>query len=160
MLNPLHHIVRLHQLGQNDILYHVEHHLDILRIGGTREMRVQFSCALLILVQLQKLFFHKLHGLLGIAHTLIVVVKAHLETHVLDLLLEQILLVEEDGNGRVTEISTVTNLVKQQQGFLHAVHRVVLGQHLIVLAETGDEEDETHLIEHVNPLSALISLTV
>ena len=76
-----------------------------------------------------------------------------------DLLLEQVLLVEEEDDGGVSEPLVVADGVEELEALLHAVRRLVLVQHLVVLAHRHAEDDRRHVLEAVDPLLTLRPLS-
>ena len=74
------------------------------------------------------------------------------------LLLESVDLVEEENDGRLDEPPGVADGVKERQGLLHSVDRLVLEQQLIVLGDGDQEEDGGDVLEAVDPLLSLRSL--
>ena len=77
----------------------------------------------------------------------------------LDLLLEEIALVKEENHGGVGEVAVVANLLEKADGFLHPVGCGILEENLVVLRQGGDEDDSGDIVEAVDPLLPLISLS-
>lgn len=75
------------------------------------------------------------------------------------LLLEAIDLVQEQDNRRLDEPPRVADGVEQGQGLLHSVDCLIFEQQLIVLGDGDEEEDGGNVLEAVNPLLSLGSLT-
>jgi len=75
------------------------------------------------------------------------------------LLLESIDLVEEKNDGGLDEPPGVANRVEQGQSFLHTVDGLVLEKQLVVFGDGDQEQDGGDILEAVNPLLSLGSLT-
>ena len=68
-----------------------------------------------------------------------------------NLILEQISLVEEEDHGSLSEPARVADLLEQVERLDDAVRVLVLVQHLIVLADGGNEQNGGHVLEAVDP---------
>lgn len=75
------------------------------------------------------------------------------------LLLEAVDLVEEENDGGLDEPSGVANGVEQGESFLHTVHGLIFKQQLVVFGNGDQEEDGGDILEAVNPLLSLGTLT-
>lgn len=95
----------------------------------------------------------------GVVVTTLVVREVVLHGADGQLLLESIDLVEEENNRRLDEPPGVADRVKQSQGFLHTVNRLVFEKQLVVLGDGDKEKDGGNVLEAVNPLLSLRSLT-
>lgn len=95
----------------------------------------------------------------GVVVTALVVGEVVLHWADGQLLLESIDLVQEQDYGGLDEPPRVANGVKQGQCFLHTVHSLVLEKQLIVLGNGNEEENGGHVLEAVDPLLSLRSLT-
>lgn len=73
----------------------------------------------------------------------------------LDLLLEQVLFVQKENDRRVDEPLVVADRVEEAQRLVHSVGRLVLVEHLVVLAQRHAEDDRRHVLETVDPFFAL-----
>lgn len=95
----------------------------------------------------------------GVVGTALVVGEVVLHGADGELLLEAIDLVEEENDRRLDEPPGVANRVEQGQGFLHTVHGLVLEQQLVVLGDGDQEQNGSDVLEAVNPLLTLGTLT-
>ncbi len=87
-----------------------------------------------------------------------VIIETAFHVDTLDLFFKEIAFVEKEDDGGVSKPLTVADLVKEGDGFVHAVDTFVLVKLHVVLAE-GDAEDEGRdILEAVDPLFALVSL--
>lgn len=77
----------------------------------------------------------------------------------LDLLLKEIFFIEEQNDRCVDEPLVVADGVEQAQALVHAIRRLVLVKHLVVLRQGHAEYDRCHVLEAVYPLLALGPLT-
>jgi len=93
---------------QDDFLCGVEDEANVVGVGRTRKMCVDRALRLAA-VLLQKLIFDVLCARVIVA-TAFVVGKTALQVDRLDLLLKEVLLVEEEDDGRVAEPVIVNNL--------------------------------------------------
>lgn len=75
------------------------------------------------------------------------------------LLLESIDLVQEENDGRLDEPTGIANRVKQGQGFLHTVDGLILKEKLIVFGNGNQEKNRGDVLETMNPLLTLGTLT-
>lgn len=75
------------------------------------------------------------------------------------LLLEAVDLVQEQDDRRLDEPSRVADRVEQCQRLLHPVHRLIFEQHLVVFRDGHQEENGRDVLEAVDPLLPLRSLT-
>jgi len=75
------------------------------------------------------------------------------------LLLEPIDLVQEQDDGCLDEPPRVADGVEQCEGFLHTVDSLIFEQQLIVLGDGDKEQDGGDVLEAVDPLLALGTLT-
>ena len=75
-----------------------------------------------------------------------------------DLLFQQILLVEEQYDGRVLKPRIGDDGAEERLALLHAVLVVGLDEHLVELAESGQEHDGRDVLEAVYPLASLGAL--
>ena len=75
------------------------------------------------------------------------------------LLLEAIDLVKEQDDGSLYKPSRIADGIKQGEGLLHTVDGLVLEQKLVILRYGNQEEDSGDILEAVNPLLSLGSLS-
>ena len=75
------------------------------------------------------------------------------------LLLEPIDLVQEQDDGCLDEPSRVADGVEQCEGFLHTVDGLIFEQQLVVLGDGDKEQNGGDVLEAVDPLLALGTLT-
>jgi hypothetical protein len=139
----------------DDIGDGVEYELNVLRVGGTRQVAIDLFGGRFILGD--ELCLDVLGGRVELVRPG-VLGKTYGERRALDLVLEQILLVEEQNDGRVDEPLVVADRVEETQRLVHAVGRLVLVQDLVVLAERHAEDDRCDVLEAVDPLLALGAL--
>ena len=138
--------------GNNNIGDGVEDELNVLGISGTGQVAVDLLGARLVLGD--ELGLNVLGG--GVEFVRAGVVrKADLERAALDLLLEEVLLVEEEYDGRVDEPLVVADRVEEAQRLVHAVRRLVFVEHLVVFAQRHAEDYCCHVFEAVDPLLPL-----
>jgi hypothetical protein len=95
----------------------------------------------------------------GIVGTALVVGEVVLHGADGQLLLEAIDLVEEENDRGLDEPTRVADGVEQSECFLHTVDGLVLEQQLVILGNGDQEEDSSDVLEAVNPLLTLGSLT-
>ena len=76
-----------------------------------------------------------------------------------ELLLETVDLVEEKNDGGLDEPTGVADRVEQSQGLLHTVDGLIFEKQLVVLGNGDQEENGGDILEAVNPLLTLGSLT-
>ena len=95
----------------------------------------------------------------GIIGTALVIGEIVLHRADGQLLLEAIDLVEEENDGGLDEPPGVADGVEQSQGLLHTVYGLVLEQQLVVLGNGDQEQNGGDVLEAVNPLLTLGSLT-
>jgi len=100
----------LEVVTQDDISDAFEHPFDIVRIGGARDERIKFSHGV-GLKMLLELVLNIGDGFVVVA-TAVVFREADFEVGSGDLLAEQIVLVEEEDDGRVAEPYAVAYLVE------------------------------------------------
>jgi len=81
--------------------------------------------------------------------------EADCEWAVSDLLGEEVLLVEEENDGRVHEPHVVADGVEQLHGLHHAIHLFVFGQYEIIAGKSHAKDDGCDSFEAVDPLFAL-----
>ena len=81
--------------------------------------------------------------------------KTNSQQAAFDLLLEQILLVQEQYDGRVDKPLVIADRVEEPQALMHAIRGFVLVEHLVVFAQRHTEYDGGHVLEAVNPLFTL-----
>ena len=81
----------------------------------------------------------------------LVVREVEVERHCQDLVREQVSLVEEQDHAGLAEPAGVADLLEQVQRLHDAVRVLILVQHLIVLADRGDEQHGSHVLEAVDP---------
>ena len=125
-------------------------------VGGASEVGVNLLG--LVLVQADEAVENVVAGG-GVVVTTLVVGEVVLHGADGQLLLESIDLVEEENNRRLDEPPGVANRVKQSQSFLHTVNRLVFEKQLVVLGDGDKEKDSGDVLEAVNPLLSLRSLT-
>ena len=89
----------------------------------------------------------------------VVVGESDGNVHLLDLILEQVLLVEEEHYGDGREPFGVADLVEELERLVHAVRLLVLIERQIVLGQSHEEEDGRDILEAVDPLLTLGALT-
>ena len=68
-------------------------------------------------------------------------------------------LVEEEDDRRPDEPSRVADGVKERQGLLHTVDVLVFVEELVVLGDGDEEDDGCDVLEAVDPLLALRTLS-
>jgi len=95
----------------------------------------------------------------GIVGTALVVGEVVLHRADGQLLLEAIDLVEEENDGGLDEPPGVADGVEQGQSLLHTVDGLVLEQQLVVLGDGHQEQNGGDVLEAVNPLLTLRTLT-
>lgn len=95
----------------------------------------------------------------GIVGTALVVREVVLHGADGQLLLETIDLVEEENYRSLDEPSRVANRVEQRQSFLHTVDGLIFKQQLVVFGDGDQEQNRRHVLEAVNPLLPLGTLT-
>lgn len=95
----------------------------------------------------------------GVVGTALVVGEVVLHRADGELLLETIDLVEEENDRGLDEPPGVADGVEQSQGFLHTVHGLVFEEQLVVLGDGDQEENGGNILEAVNPLLTLGTLT-
>jgi hypothetical protein len=95
----------------------------------------------------------------GVVGTALIVGEVILHRTDGQLLLETVDLVEEENDGGLDEPPGVADRVEQSQGFLHTVDSFVLEEQLVVLGDGDQEQDGGDVLEAVNPLLTLRSLT-
>lgn len=95
----------------------------------------------------------------GVVGTTLVIREVVLHRANRELLLETIDLVEEENDRGLDEPPGVADRVEQSQGFLHTVDGLVFEEQLIVLGDGNEEQNGGDVLEAVNPLLALGSLT-
>lgn len=129
---------------------------DLGRIGGAGEMRVNLLG--LMLVQAHEAVENVVAGSSVVVTTLVV---GEVVLHGADgqLLLESINLVEEQNDRSLDEPSRVADGVEERQGFLHTVDGLIFKQKLVVLGNGDKEENGGDVLEAVNPLLSLRTLT-
>lgn len=76
-----------------------------------------------------------------------------------ELLLESVDLVEEKDNAGLDKPSRVADTVEEGQSLLHTVDRLILEEQLVVFGNSNKEEDRSDVLEAVDPLLALRSLS-
>ena len=91
--------------------------------------------------------------------TTLVVRKVILHWAHWELLLETIDLVQEQNYRRLDEPSRVANRIEQGEGFLHTVHCLVFEQKLVVLRNGDKEEYGGDILEAMDPLLSLRTLS-
>lgn len=72
---------------------------------------------------------------------------------------EAIDLVEEENDGSLDEPARVADGVEEGEGFLHTVYSLVFEKKLVVLGDGDEEEDGGDVLETVDPLLALGTLS-
>jgi hypothetical protein len=75
-----------------------------------------------------------------------------------ELLLEPVDLVQEEDYARLDEPARVADAVEEREGLLHAVHRFIFEEELVVLGDGDEEEDGRDVLEAVYPLLAFGAL--
>ena len=76
-----------------------------------------------------------------------------------DLLDEQIVLVEEENDRNVVQVAVDPDLTERLQGLAQAIDLAVLAQRHVERADVDHVDDGRHLVEALDPLAALVSLT-
>lgn len=129
---------------------------DLGGVGGTGEVGVDLL--LLGLVQRHEAVENVVTGGSVVGTTLVV---GEVVLHGADgqLLLEAVDLVEEENDRGLDEPAGVANGVEQGECFLHTVDGLVLEQQLVVLGDGDQEEDGGDVLEAVDPLLTLGTLT-
>ncbi len=154
----LHHTLILHCPLKDDILYIFEHILQMIGICGTCKMGIDLfvslmsACGLILLLD-------EIGSFLKIAST-IIFWEGNTQISFFNFLLKKVHLVQEEDNRCITEPTTVTNLIEQEQALIHTVGCVILVALLVIFTQTADKDDCSDTLEAVNPLLSLISLTV
>ena len=59
----------------------------------------------------------------------------------------------------LSSVPVIANLLEQTHRLLHSVSGRVLEQDLVILGQRGDEDDGCDVVEAVDPLLALVTLT-
>lgn len=95
----------------------------------------------------------------GVVSTALVVGEVVLHRADRELLLEAVDLVEEENDRRLDEPSRVADGVEQGERFLHTVHRLILKQDLVVFGDGDQEQNRGDVLEAVDPLLTLGTLT-
>lgn len=108
----------------------------------------------LLHVQVLKLKFDVVAGIIVRVGT-IVIREADAEVHLLDLFLKEILLVEEEHDGRGSKKPVVADAVEEMEALVHAVHFIIFHQDHVIGAEGRTEDNAGHSLEAVNPLLTL-----
>lgn len=75
------------------------------------------------------------------------------------LLLEAVDFVEKEDDGCLDEPARVADGIEECQCLLHAIHRLVLEEQLVVFRYGDEEEDRRDIFEAVDPLFPLGTLT-
>jgi len=152
---------RLHQtslvkrLPNDNVFDCIEDRGYVVCIGGTGDVAVNLLLGVSIL-GLELVLDEHGAGLVSVPAG--VVIEAHRQRHLLDLLGEQVTLVQEEDHGCVPEPPGIADFLKQVQGFHHPVGVLILVEHLVVLADGGDEKDSRDILKAVNPLLSLVPL--
>lgn len=76
-----------------------------------------------------------------------------------ELLLETVDLVEEEDDTGLDEPARIADAVEESQSFLHTVDRLVFEEELVIFGDSHQEEDSGDVLEAVNPLLTLRSLS-
>ena len=84
---------------------------------------------------------------------------ARVERLVLDELGKEVVLVEQQVDGRVCEERVVDRLLKEAQRLAHAVDGAVLKEHVGIVGQVDNEHDRLYIVKAVHPLAALGALT-
>lgn len=129
---------------------------DLSGISRTGEMGVDLLC--LVLVETDK-SVEDVVASQGVVFTTLVVREVVLHRASGELLLEAIDLVQEQDDRGTDEPAGIADGVEQGEGLLHAVDGLVLEQELIVLGDSNEEEDGGNVLEAVDPLLTLRSLS-
>lgn len=95
----------------------------------------------------------------GVVGTTLIVGEVVLHGADRQLLLEAIDLVQEENDGSLDEPSRVANRVEQCQSFLHTVDRLIFEEQLVVFRNGDQEKNRCHVLEAVDPLLTLRTLT-
>lgn len=126
-------------LVQNDILDCIEHELDVLSVGGTSDVRIDLF-SIRPLVEGDEFLGDK-RGCLVKVQTTLVFIKADLKVDPLNLVAEDIRFVQEENDRDGFEPLAVANLVKELDGFVHAVNGLVFVELQVVLAHSNAEDN-------------------
>lgn len=129
---------------------------DLGGIGGTGEMGI--NLLRLVLVQADESVQDVVAGQ-GIVVSTFIVGEVVLHWADRKLLLETIDLVQEQNYRGLDEPSRVANRVEKGEGFLHTVDGLIFKQKLIVLGNSNEEKDGGDILEAVDPLLALRTLS-
>jgi len=76
-----------------------------------------------------------------------------------ELLLESIDLVQEEDDGGLDEPAGVADRIEQSQSFLHTIDSLILEKKLVVLGNGNKKQDRGDVLEAMNPLLSLRSLS-
>jgi len=95
----------------------------------------------------------------GVIWTTLVVREVVLHWADRELLLESVDLVQEKDNTGLDEPSRVADRVEESEGFLHTVDRLVFEEQLVVLGNGDQEENGGNILEAMDPLLTLRTLT-
>lgn len=132
---------------QNNVLDCVEHKLDVLSVGGTSDVGIDLL-GVGPLVERDE-FLSDERGCLVKVQTTLVLIKADLEVDPLDLVAEDIRFVQEENDRDGFEPLAVANLVKELDGFVHAVNGLVFVELQVVLAQSDAKDDGSDALKRI-----------
>lgn len=125
---------------------------NLCRIRGTCEMCVDLLR--LVLVQADE-SVQDVVASRGVVITSLVVGEVVFHGADRQLFFEPIDLVQEQDYRRLDEPSRVADGVEKGQGLLHSVDGLIFEQQLVVLGNSDEEQNSSHVLEAVNPLLTL-----
>ena len=125
-------------------------------VRGTRKVRVDLFC--LVLVETDKAVEDVIASC-SVVWASLIVWEVVLHRADRKLLLESVDLVQEQNDTGLDEPPRVANTVKESQGLLHTVDGLILEEQLIVFGDGHQEENGRNVLEAMDPLLSLGTLS-